>query len=243
MMFQDEARIGRIDYPKACWAPYPMRPVVGAQLVREYAYLFGAVSPKDGQHDTAIFEKANAGTMSSYLAQVEASHPGELILMVLDGAGWHRAKDLEIPKRVRLAFLPPYSPELNPEEQVWDELREKSLANRVFNAMRRVFGAPYWSLSKWLKLKVKNAVNYIGAFEKALANEAKHHHVDGVICGHIHTAAQHDDFGLRYINCGDWVESCTCIGENDDGTFEIITWTHTGEDSEPAPIPAEARAA
>jgi len=116
-------------------------------------------------------------------------------------------------------------------------------ANRLFNLARRVLGAPYWSLSKWAKLKVKNAVNYIGAFEKALATEAKHHNVDGVICGHIHTAAMHDDFGLRYINCGDWVESCTCIGENDDGTFEIITWTHTGEDSEPAPVPAEARAA
>ena len=60
-------------------------------------------------------------------------------------------------------------------------------ANRIFNAFRRIFGAPYWSLSKWAKLKVKNAVNYIGAFEKALATEAKHHHADGVICGHIHT--------------------------------------------------------
>ncbi len=89
-------------------------------------------------------------------------------------------------------------------------------ANRVFNAMRRVLGVPYWSLSKWAKLKVKNAVNFIGAFEKALATEAKHHRVDGVICGHIHTAAMHDDFGLRYINCGDWVESCTAVAERHD---------------------------
>jgi len=72
--------------------------------------------------------------------------------------------------------------------------------NRLFNALRRVFGAPYWSLSKWAKHKVKNAVNYIGAFEKALAVEAKKHGADGVICGHIHTPAMHDDFGLRYIN-------------------------------------------
>jgi len=98
--------------------------------------------------------------------------------------------------------------------------------NRVFNGLRRVFGAPYWSLSKWAKLKVKNAVNYIGAFEKALATEAKHHQADGVICGHIHTAALHDDFGLRYINCGDWVESCTAVAEREGGGFEIITWTH-----------------
>jgi UDP-2,3-diacylglucosamine pyrophosphatase LpxH len=100
-------------------------------------------------------------------------------------------------------------------------------ANRFFNALRRLFGKPYWSLSKWLKLKVKNAVNFIGAFEKALATEAKHHQADGVICGHIHTAAQHNDFGLLYINCGDWVESCTAVGENYDGTFEIITWDRT----------------
>jgi UDP-2,3-diacylglucosamine pyrophosphatase LpxH len=118
-------------------------------------------------------------------------------------------------------------------------------ANRFFNILRRIFGAPYWSLSKWAKLKVKNAVNYIGAFEKALATEAKHHHVDGVICGHIHTAAMHDDFGLRYINCGDWVESCTAVAEGYDGKFEIITWIHTGEDSEPerADEAAQAQAA
>jgi UDP-2,3-diacylglucosamine pyrophosphatase LpxH len=108
-------------------------------------------------------------------------------------------------------------------------------ANRFFNALRRIFGAPYWSLSKWAKMKVKNAVNYIGAFEKALATEAKHHHADGVICGHIHTAALHDDFGLRYINCGDWVESCTAVAENFDGSFEIITWTQSGDGTEQLP--------
>jgi UDP-2,3-diacylglucosamine pyrophosphatase LpxH len=105
-------------------------------------------------------------------------------------------------------------------------------ANRLFNILRRLIGAPYWSLSKWAKLKVKNAVNYIGAFEKALATAAQRHQADGVICGHIHTAAMHDDFGLRYINCGDWVESCTAVAERHDGTFEIITWTQTRDDIE-----------
>jgi UDP-2,3-diacylglucosamine pyrophosphatase LpxH len=105
--------------------------------------------------------------------------------------------------------------------------------NRIFNLFLRIFGRPYWSLSKWAKMKVKNAVNFIGAFEKALATEAKHHQVDGVICGHIHTPALHDDFGLRYINCGDWVESCTAAAENMDGTFEIITWTRSGDEAMP----------
>src|SRR5918992_109536 len=99
--------------------------------------------------------------------------------------------------------------------------------NRVFNAMRRRLGFPYWSLSQWAKLKVKNAVSYIGDFEKTLAAEADRHGADGVICGHIHHAVMHDDYGLRYINCGDWVESCTAVAEHHDGRFEIIRWTET----------------
>ena len=80
--------------------------------------------------------------------------------------------------------------------------------NRYFNAIRRRLGFSYWSLSQWAKHKVKNAVNYIGAFEETLAAEARRRDVDGVICGHIHHAVIHDNFGIRYMNCGDWVESC-----------------------------------
>ena len=116
-------------------------------------------------------------------------------------------------------------------------------ANRIFNGARRRLGFPYWSLSQWAKLKVKNAVNYIGAFEKTLAAEAARHRVDGVICGHIHHAVMHDDFGLRYVNCGDWVESCTAVAEHADGRFEIITWTETdSRQHRPAQV-REARAA
>ena len=101
------------------------------------------------------------------------------------------------------------------------------MLNRVFNGVRRRLGFGYWSLSQWAKLKVKNAVSYIGEYEKTLVAEAQRHSADGVICGHIHHAAIHDDFGIRYMNCGDWVESCTAIAEHADGHFEIITWTHT----------------
>src|SRR5258708_9512 len=79
--------------------------------------------------------------------------------------------------------------------------------NRLVNLFRRWFGVPYWSLSQWAKLKVKNAVNYIGAFEQTLAAEARRHGADGVICGHIHYATIRDEHGIRYMNCGDWVES------------------------------------
>ena len=110
------------------------------------------------------------------------------------------------------------------------------VVNRIFNDLRRRLGFGYWSLSQWAKRKVKNAVNYIGEFEKTLVLEAKRSGTDGVICGHIHHAAIHDDFGVTYINCGDWVESCTAIAEHPDGRFEIITWTtmstHEGTEEE-----------
>jgi UDP-2,3-diacylglucosamine pyrophosphatase LpxH len=118
-------------------------------------------------------------------------------------------------------------------------------ANRYFNAVRRRLGFPYWSLSQWAKFKVKNAVNYIGKFEQTLAAEAERHAVDGVICGHIHHAVMHDDFGIRYVNCGDWVESCTAVAEHQDGRFEIIKWTESAariaaDAADPAVAPAQA---
>jgi UDP-2,3-diacylglucosamine pyrophosphatase LpxH len=96
--------------------------------------------------------------------------------------------------------------------------------NTHFNAIRRMFGLTYWSLSQWAKLRVKNAVNFIGAFEQALAREARRRGADGVICGHIHHAVIRTEKGLAYINCGDWVESCTAVVEHFDGSFEIINW-------------------
>jgi UDP-2,3-diacylglucosamine pyrophosphatase LpxH len=125
-------------------------------------------------------------------------------------------------------------------------------ANRIFNGLRRRLGFPYWSLSQWAKLKVKNAVNFIGQFEKTLVAEAQRHAADGVICGHIHHAVIHDNYGIRYINCGDWVESCTAVAEHHDGTFEIIEWANSasgepldgpeGEPSEPGKAEQEAAA-
>lgn len=110
--------------------------------------------------------------------------------------------------------------------------------NRIFNAARKALGFPYWSLSQWLKLKVKNAVAFIGEYERTVAAEARRNGACGVICGHIHHAAIHEDFGVRYINCGDWVESCTAIAEHRDGRFEIISWTAKPPQMEPKTIPA-----
>jgi len=98
-------------------------------------------------------------------------------------------------------------------------------ANTVFNRLRLRLGYPYWSLSAYLKHKVKNAVEYIGRYEQAVVHEARRRDVDGVICGHIHHAEIRDIDGIVYCNDGDWVESCTALVEHPDGRFEILRWT------------------
>jgi UDP-2,3-diacylglucosamine pyrophosphatase LpxH len=97
--------------------------------------------------------------------------------------------------------------------------------NEVFNAFRRMFGLEYWSLSGFLKRKVKNALEYICRFESAAAREAKNRGFDGVICGHIHHAAIKTIEGVLYINDGDWVESCTALAEDRHGNLEIVCWS------------------
>jgi UDP-2,3-diacylglucosamine pyrophosphatase LpxH len=105
--------------------------------------------------------------------------------------------------------------------------------NIVLNRIGRTLGLPYWSFSNWAKLRVKSAANFIGHYEETVATAAREHNVDGVVCGHIHRAAIHEDFGIIYVNCGDWVESCTAIAEHHDGRFELL---NSVDASEPAPF-------
>ena len=98
------------------------------------------------------------------------------------------------------------------------------MLNRYFNAVRRRLGHPYWSLSQWLKRRVKEAVKAIDRFEAAVANEARRRGFDGVVCGHIHHAEMREVGGVLYLNDGDWVESCTALVEHFDGQLELIDW-------------------
>jgi UDP-2,3-diacylglucosamine pyrophosphatase LpxH len=102
--------------------------------------------------------------------------------------------------------------------------------NDVVASVRRRVGLPYWSLSRWLKNQVKNAVEYISRYEHAVVREAQRRNLDGVVCGHIHKAEMRQMGGILYCNDGDWVESCTALVEDYAGKLQIITWT----DAQPA---------
>lgn len=137
IMFQDEARFGRINSPHKCWVKGE-RPVVYCQIVREYTYAYAAVCPFDGTMDSLVLPYVSSNAMSVFLEEVGNRHIDNTIIMFMDQAGWHTAKDLKTPKNIRLLSLPSYSPELNPSEHLWDELREKWFHNITFDSIGTV---------------------------------------------------------------------------------------------------------
>jgi hypothetical protein len=137
-MFQDEARFGRVRQPADCWAPAGIRPIVPQQIIREYTYAYSALSPQDGRLDSLILPDMYADTMGYFLEEVSSRYPNDYILMVMDGAPCHRAGTLNIPNNIKILQLPPYSPQLNPVENFWAEVREKWFANCVFRDMEAV---------------------------------------------------------------------------------------------------------
>lgn len=98
-------------------------------------------------------------------------------------------------------------------------------ANKWINLARARYGMPYWSLSAYAKHQVKRAVNFVSEFEQAVARACRQRGFDGVICGHIHHAEIRELHGIQYHNCGDWVESCTALAEDDTGHISLIRWT------------------
>jgi transposase len=138
LMFQDEARFGRMARIRRCWSPAPLRPIVSNGYERQFTYVYGAVSPLQGELDWTLTEKMNTVQMTAFLSQVSQAHPEEFIVMVVDGASSHKAKELVVPENIRLLPLPGYSPELNPQEHIWDEVREKAFPNLVLDQMALV---------------------------------------------------------------------------------------------------------
>jgi len=141
VVFEDEARFGRMSRPMRCWAPQGIRPEVKTQLVRQFDYAFGAVAPLTGQMDSLILPDCNAAMMGLFLREVATRHADKHILMFMDQAGWHTTEKLAVPDNMTLDYLPPRSPQCNPQEPVWRVLRRDCLGNRHFNSLDAVSDA------------------------------------------------------------------------------------------------------
>lgn len=138
LMFQDEAGFGRINKPRCCWCNDGIRPVVPCHRIREYTYAYGAVSPLDGNIVSLILPYCNSDCMNMFLQEISQTYPNDYILLVADNAAWHRSNSLIVPKNIEIFPLLPYTPELNPIEMIWDELREKFFKNELFNTLEKV---------------------------------------------------------------------------------------------------------
>ena|SRR5215469_12830500 len=136
-MFLDEAGFGRINKPKYCWCKAGVRPSVPCHQIREYRYAYGAVDPIDGDKFFLVLPSSNRVCMDVFLNELSINFPNDLILACCDRATWHTTNELKVPANIQLFFLPPATPEMNPIEQIWTELR-KSFKNEVFNSLELV---------------------------------------------------------------------------------------------------------
>lgn len=137
-MFQDEAGFGRINKPKYCWCGDGIRPEVPCHHIREYRYAFGAVEPMTGDGFFLVMPYCNTVCMNVFLDELSKEYANDDIILVCDGASWHRSSAMVIPDNITIANIPPYTPEMNPIEQVWRELRTKGFKNEVFQTLEKV---------------------------------------------------------------------------------------------------------
>ena len=138
MLFEDEAGFGRINKPKRCWCRKGKRPRVPCHHIREYRYAFGAIDPKDGASFFLVMPQCNTACMNVFLRELSKMFPDDYIVLVADGAAWHNAKGLIMPSNIEIVHLPPYTPEMNPIEQIWKELRTRGFRNEVFQTLEKV---------------------------------------------------------------------------------------------------------
>ena len=137
-MFEDEAGFGRINKPKYCWSFKGLRPTVPCHHIREYRYAYGAVEPLTGESFFLVLPYSNVDCMNIFLQELSKEYPSNMILLVCDGAAWHKANILIIPENIRLLFIPPATPEMNPIEQIWKEIRKRGFRNEVFATLDKV---------------------------------------------------------------------------------------------------------
>lgn len=138
-MFQDEAGFGCINKPKYCWCKKGVCPVVPCHHIREYRYAYGAVEPQTGESFFLMLPYCNTDCMNVFLRELVNVYPQDSIRLVCDGATWYRAKFLEIPSNIKLLFIPPVTPEMNPIEQIWKEIFPTQGKRALFQDFQRTF--------------------------------------------------------------------------------------------------------
>lgn len=148
--------------PQACWAPYPIRPVVPKGVVREYVYAYTAASPLDGRIDFTVQPFLDLENVNHFLKYLSAKHGNEEVLLVWDGARAHTGDEVEMPNNIHPILLPPRSPRLNPVESFWGELREKFFHNFTFGSLADLIDYLVLSLSmiKEEKQKLKKLLGF-----------------------------------------------------------------------------------
>ncbi|CAL7961010.1 transposase [Alphaproteobacteria bacterium] len=144
--FQDEAKFGRINDIKGCWAPSGTRPLVKHRAIRQYSYVYSAVAPYTGENFNLIMPYANTVCMKMSLHELSRTYPNRNLLIFMDQAGWHKSNDLEISQNIRLSYIPPYSPELNPTENYWKFIRGTFFRNKYFDSFEQLEELLYSSL-------------------------------------------------------------------------------------------------
>ena len=137
-MFQDEAGFGRINKPKYCWCSRGIRPEVPCHHIREYRYAYGAVEPLTGKSFFLIMPNCDTDCMNLFLSELSKKFRDDDILLVCDGAAWHKSKTLDVPDNITILHIPPYTPEMNPIEQIWREIRTQGFKNEVFQTLKKV---------------------------------------------------------------------------------------------------------
>jgi hypothetical protein len=138
---EDEGRFGRISGVRRAWAPKGCRPIAPRQVIRKYIYGYVAVCPALGKLSALVLPWANSKMMQLFLEQVSIDFEEYFVIILMDKAGWHISRGIELPENIRIILQPAHSPELNPVEHAWDDIREKYFVNRIFNSLDAVENA------------------------------------------------------------------------------------------------------
>ncbi|WP_088784053.1 IS630 family transposase, partial [Streptococcus pneumoniae] len=159
LMYQDDAGFGRISKLGSCWSPIGVGSHVHSHYIREFRYCYGAVDAHTGESFFLIAGGCNTEWMNAFLEELSQAYPDDYLLLVMDNAIWHKSSTLKIPTNIGFAFIPPYTPEMNPIEQVWKEIRKRGFKNKAFRTLEDVMNQLQDVIQGLEKEVIKSIVN------------------------------------------------------------------------------------